>query len=338
MGATHVHNETDLMYARSGGRKPPRKEFVMNANRSLAAALAVVLASLAGLNPAGAAPVRAVTTTEDAAVILEEVGGDHVEVESLTRGYQDPHFVDARPSYLVKLNKADLFVQIGLDIEAGWVPALLTSARNPDIIPGSPGFVDLGLGIDPLEVPRQVDRSQGDVHPLGNPHYWLGPSRGIEMSRTLRDALIRLRPAEADDFRQRQADFEARLTQSIERWKAHAERIGLPGMQVVTYHRSWSYFAEEFGLLVIDFVEPRPGVPPSPAHVHDLVERMKAHQVPLLLVEPYFDPKLPERVAHDTGTRLVILPSSVGAQPEIKSYFDLFDSQLAQIEEALAGS
>jgi ABC-type Zn uptake system ZnuABC Zn-binding protein ZnuA len=337
MGATHSHSETGLINARSRWARASNKEFAMNASRLLAVALAAVVL-LAGLIPAEAAPVRAVTTTQDVADILAEVGGDHVEVESLTRGYQDPHFVDPRPSFLVKLNKADLFVQIGLDIESGWVPGLLTSARNPDIIPGRPGFVDLGQSIEPMEVPRQVDRSQGDVHPLGNPHYWLGPQRGIEMSRIICDALIRLRPAEAGYFRPRQADFEARLTQAIQEWKERAERIGLPGVEAVTYHRSWSYFAEAFGIRVIDFVEPRPGVPPSPAHIHELVERMKAHRVPLLIIEPYFDPKLPDRVARDTGARLVILPSSVGAESEIKSYFDLFDRQLDLLEKALQGS
>jgi len=305
---------------------------------SFTAALAA-LAWLTLPGAAGASPIRVITTTQDAAYLVAEVGGDHVQVESLTRGYQDPHFVDPRPSYLMKLNKADLFVQIGLDLEAGWVPALLNTARNPEIVPGARGFLDLGRSIEPLEVPVQVDRSQGDVHPLGNPHYWLGPRRGIEMSRILRDALIRVRPAEAETFRARQEDFEARLTEAIEGWKARAERIGLSGAEVVTYHRTWSYFAEEFGLTVVDFVEPHPGVPPSASHVHRLIELMKTHRVPLLLVEPYFDPKLPERVARDSGAHLVILPSSVGAQSGIESYFDLFERQLALIEEALgAGS
>ena len=278
-----------------------------------------------------------VTTTQDLATIAAEVGGDRVTVEPLSRGYQDPHFVDAKPSFLVKLRKADLFVEVGRDLEIGWAPGLLQNARNPKILAGGSGFVDASKGVPVLELPTNVSRSEGDVHPLGNPHYWLDPANGLVIAANMRDALTRVSPADGAYFEKRRADFEARLRQRIDSWKKAAQVMGLKGTRVVSYHRSWPYFAQAFGFDVIDFVEPKPGVPPSPKHTRDLIESMKAQGVKLLIVEPYFDAKLPQQIARETGAALVILPPSVGAVPQAKDYFTLFDAQLDLLKKALAG-
>jgi zinc/manganese transport system substrate-binding protein len=281
--------------------------------------------------------LRVVTTTQDLASLAAEIGGDRVTVEALAKGYQDPHFVDAKPSYLLKLRKADLFIQVGRELEVGWAPGLINSARNRKIQPGAPGFLDASANVSILEAGGKVGRERGDVHPLGNPHYWLNPGNGFAIGTNIRDALSRLSPADAGYYQQRHAAFEARLRGKIAEWKKRAAALGLSGMKVVTYHRSWSYFADAFGLVVIDYVEPRPGVPPAPRHVQELGAAMKGQKVGLLIVEPYFDPKLSQRIAQNAGVPMVVLPPSVGASPAAKDYFSLFDTQLDHIERALTG-
>ena len=282
-------------------------------------------------------PLRVVTTTQDLASIAAEIGGPRVQVESLARGYQDPHFVDAKPSFLVKLRQADLFVEVGRELEVGWVPGLLNSARNARVLAGGAGFVDASRGVTVLELPTSVSRAEGDVHPYGNPHYWLDPANGLVMAANIRDGLARISPPDRALFEQRYADFESRLQQRMDAWKKEADALGLNGMKVVTYHRSWPYFAAAFGIQVVDFVEPKPGVPPAPRHTRDLIEAMKTQGVKLLLVEPYFDPKLPRQIARETGAALVVLPPSVGAAPGAGDYFALFDTQFALLRKALAG-
>ena len=278
-----------------------------------------------------------ITTTQDLASIAAEIGGDRVNVESLSKGYQDPHFVDAKPSYLVKLRNADLFIEVGRDLEVGWVPGLINNARNSKIQTGGAGFLDASANVNILEQGAKVGREQGDVHPLGNPHYWLDPANGLVVAANIRDALSRLTPGDAPYYQQRYAAFEAKLAAKTEAWKKTAASLGLTGMNVVTYHRSWPYFAEAFGLNVIDYVEPRPGVPPAPKHVQDLTSRMKSEKVGLLIVEPYFDPKLSQSIARNSGVPMVVLPPSVGAVPQATDYFTLFDTQLEIIRKALAG-
>ncbi len=284
---------------------------------------------------AGAKPLLVVTSTEDLAAFAREVGGERVQAISLSRGYQDPHFVDAKPSYMVQLKKADLFVEVGRDLEVGWVPALLNGSRNPKILPGAPGFVDASSQVSIFEIPASVSRAQGDVHPFGNPHYWLDPMNGVPMARAIRDGLSRVSPADAALFAQRCADFEKRVIGAAERFKARARSLGLEGMKVVTYHRSWPYFANAFGLEVVNYVEPRPGIPPSPGHVQDLIAQMKRGGVRLLIMEDFFDPRLPQRISKDTGVPLVVLPTSVGAEEKIRTCFDLFERQLDLIAAAL---
>lgn len=294
--------------------------------------LSAALLCLAG-SPA-LAKVKVVTTTEDLAALTREVAGEAAEVQSIARGYQDPHFVETKPSYLLKLKRADLFIQVGLELEVTWAPSLLISARNPKILPGNPGFVEASDGVNILQrTGGRADRSLGDVHPLGNPHYWLDPQNGRIIAKNIAERLALIDPEHAENYRKNLAGFEAKLSAKEKEWDGLAAAV--KGIKVVTYHNSWPNFAQRFGIQIVNFIEPKPGVPASPAHVHSLIQQIKAEKIPLILVEPYFDLKLPEKVARETGAALVVFPPSVGGEENIKTYFDLFDQNLAQLKEVL---
>ena len=265
-----------------------------------------------------------VTTTEDLAALVREVGGDVIDIESIARGYQDPHFVEPKPSFILRLNRADLLVVVGRDLEIGWLPPLIQQSRNGKIQPGADGYLDASLNVRVLELPTgQVTRAMGDVHPLGNPHYWLDPENGRQIAQSIQKKLSRMQPADAGYFAGRLTDFERRLTEAEKRWDA--AMAPLKGVKVVTYHRSWPNFADRYGLDVIGYVEPKPGIPPSPGHTLDLIAEMKRQQVKLILVEPYFDLKTPNAVARDTGAKVLVMAPSVGGEKEITDYFKLFD-------------
>jgi zinc/manganese transport system substrate-binding protein len=282
------------------------------------------------------AKLNVVTTTEDLGSLAKEVGGDLVQVDSIGKGYMDPHFIDAKPSYLLKMKKADLFVEVGLELEVGWAPSLLTSARNPKILPGSAGFLEAGKGIQVVQkVSGQVDRSMGDVHPFGNPHYWLDPNNGLVMAKEIADKLAALDPANAAAFGQNYAAFETKLKAKDKEWLSTLAPY--KGARVVTYHNSWPYFAQHFGIDIAGFVELRPGIPPSPSHVRDITEKIKSEKIPVVLVEPYFDTKLPQKIATDAGAKMLIFAPSVGAEPDIKTYLDLFDHDIKLLTDALGG-
>src|SRR6266702_2275347 len=209
--------------------------------------------------------LQVMTATTDLASLAEEVGGDKVSVESVARGYQDPHFVEAKPSFLLKLRKADLLIVVGLALEIGWLPALITQSTNPKIQVGAPGYFDASRYAKILEIPTgQVTRAEGDVHPLGNPHYWLDPENGLRIAKGISDKFSEMRPGDSAYFAQRYASFEQRLKQADQQWLAQMKSYA--GRKIVTYHRSWPNFAEHFGLNVVGYVEPRPGIPPSPQH------------------------------------------------------------------------
>jgi zinc/manganese transport system substrate-binding protein len=291
-------------------------------------------ALLAATTSDAASPLNVVATTEDLAVIVREVGGDRVKVEALARGYQDPHFVEAKPSFVLRLNRADLLVAVGRELEIGWLPPLVTQSRNARIQPGARGYLDASATARILEIPTgQITRAMGDVHPAGNPHYWLDPENGRRIARLVQQKLAELRPEDAAHFAQRTADFDARLAAAEKRWTA----LMAPhkGLKVVTYHRSWPNFADRFGLNVIGYVEPRPGIPPSPSHTIGLIREMKAQGVKLILVEPYFDTKTPESVARETGARLVVLLPSVGGEKGVDDYIELFDYNLERLVAAI---
>ena len=293
-----------------------------------------LLLSLALATPVMAAPPKVITTTEDLAALVREVGGDKVSVESLARGYQDPHFVEPKPSFILKLHDADLLVVIGRELEIGWLPPLLTQSRNAKIQVGSPGYLDASLGVRILDIPTgQITRAMGDVHPTGNPHYWLDPDNGRIIARSIAAALSRIAPADKAYFDQRYADFDRRLTAAQQRWAA--AMAPYKGTKVVTYHRSWPNFTERFGLDVIGYVEPKPGIPPSPSHTIQLIAEMKRQNVKLILVEPYFDTKTPESIARGVGGKVLVLTPSVGGVKEAGNFIALFDHNINLLTSTL---
>jgi zinc/manganese transport system substrate-binding protein len=297
--------------------------------RSMLMAAAVALP--VGAIPARAAgPLNVIATTEDLAAIAREIGGDKIKVESLARGYQDPHFVEAKPSFMLKLNKADLLIAVGRELEIGWLPPLITQARNPKVQPGGAGYLDASQSAHILEIPTgQITRAMGDVHPAGNPHYWLEPGNGRRIAQAIQKKLTELDPGNAAYFASRYADFDGRLAAAEKRWDAMTAPY--KGTRIVTYHRSWPNFAERFGLNVIGYVEPKPGIPPSPSHTLDLIQEMKRQNVKVILVEPYFDLKTPNSVARETGAQVLVLAPSVGAEKAITDYFKLFDYNLDKL-------
>jgi ABC-type Zn uptake system ZnuABC Zn-binding protein ZnuA len=280
-------------------------------------------------------PVAVITTTEDLASIAREIGGDRIQVEALAKGYQDPHFVEAKPSFILRLQRAQLLVLVGRDLEIGWLPPLLTQSRNARIQPGAVGYLDASLTARILEIPTgQITRAMGDVHPLGNPHYWLDPQNGLRIARALADRLSVIRPADREYFERRLTSFCERLGEAEQRWLA--AMAPHRGLKVVSYHRSFSNFAERFGLDVIGYVEPRPGIPPSPRHTASLIDEMKRQGVTVVLVEPYFDLKTPAAIAGQAGAALVVMPPSVGGVPQISNYFTLFDYNVNLVVAAVS--
>lgn len=280
------------------------------------------------------AAIKVVTTIEDLATLTREVGGDKVEVEALARGYQDPHFVEAKPSFILKLHSADLLVLVGRDLEIGWLPPLIQQSRNKKVQEGAAGYLDASLTVRILEMPTgQITRAMGDVHPQGNPHYWLDPDNGRRVAAAIRDKLSAMSPDDAAYFASRYDGFDKRLAAAAKRWDALMAPY--KGLKVVTYHRSWPNFAERFGLEVVGYVEPRPGIPPSPSHTLELIATMKQLGVKILLVEPYFDLKTPQSVARNTGAKVLVMPPSVGGEKEITDYFKLFDYDIGLLVAAI---
>jgi zinc/manganese transport system substrate-binding protein len=287
-----------------------------------------VLAAVAFIHTdAAVAAVKVITTTEDLSSIVREIGGEKVTVEALARGYQDPHFVEAKPSFILKLHSADLLVLVGRELEMAWIPPLITQSRNAKIQPGGTGYLDASLNARILDIPTgQITRAMGDVHPQGNPHYWLEPGNGRRIAQVVQQKLTALSSADAAYFAQRYADFDRRLAEAEKRWAAMITPY--KGLKIVTYHRSWSNFAEAFGLDVVGYVEPKPGIPPSPSHTLSLIQEMRRQNIKIILVEPYFDLKTPNAIARDTGAKVLVMPPSVGGVKEVTNYFQMFDYNL----------
>jgi zinc/manganese transport system substrate-binding protein len=300
--------------------------------RILFTALAAML-FIAG--SAQAAPLKVVTTISDLASLTREVGGDRVDVTSMARGYQDSHFVEPKPSFLLLLRKADLLVVVGLELEIGWLPPLLDQSRNGRIQAGGPGYLDVSSGVEILDRPTGViNRSMGDVHPLGNPHFWLDPANAVRIAIQIEQKLAALQPADAPYFAQRLNAFKVRINDANKRWMAMIAPYR--GAKIVTYHNSWPNFAKHFGLNVVGYVEPKPGVPPSPSHTFELINLMKAQRVKVIGMEPYFDIKTPQSIASRTGAKVVILyPSVGGAKSGTDDYFQTVETNLRNLIAAL---
>jgi len=295
----------------------------------------IVLLCVALLAPsaAQAKKLKVITTLTDLASLTQEISGDKVDVEALAKGYQDPHFVEPKPSFLLKLRNADLLISVGLDLEIGWLPPLITQSGNGRIQPGAQGYLDASQFAEILEQPQgKVDRSMGDVHPLGNPHYWLDPDNGRRVAKGIATKLGELDPGDSAYFQQRYQDFANRLAEAEKKWDA--EMAPYRGRKIVTYHRSWPNFAKHFGLDVVGYIEPRPGIPPTPSHTIELVNLMKRENIKIELIEPYFDSKTPNSIASMTGGRVVVMLTSVGGRPEVTDYFKLFDYDIALLTKA----
>jgi zinc/manganese transport system substrate-binding protein len=297
-------------------------------------ATATLLGSLLPAIPAQAA-INVVATTEDLASLAREVGGDRIKVEAIAKGYQDPHFVEAKPSFILKLHAADLLIVVGREMEVGWLPPLVQQSRNARVQPGANGYLDASLNVRILEIPTgQITRAMGDVHPLGNPHYWLDPGNGRRIAQAIQQKLAALSPGDAAFFAQRYADFDRRLAEAEKRWDAMMAPY--KGLRIVTYHRSWANLVDRFRLEVVGYVEPRPGIPPSPSHTLELIQAMKRDAIRLIVVEPYFDLKTPNAIARDTGAKVVVLPPSVGGVDAVRDYIGLFDYDLKLLVDAIA--
>jgi zinc/manganese transport system substrate-binding protein len=295
--------------------------------------IVLALAAFAG-GAAPAAALNVVASTEDLAALTREVGGDKVTVDFIARGYQDPHFVEAKPSFILKLAKADLLVVVGRELEVGWLPPLVQQSRNAKIQAGAEGYLDASQTAEILDIPSgQITRAMGDVHPLGNPHYWLDAQNGRRIAKAIAAKLEQFDHGNAAFFEARYADFDKRLAEGEKRWDALMAPY--KGLKVVTYHNSWPNFVKRFGLTVIGYVEPRPGIPPTPAHTIDLIQEMKRQGVKILIVEPYFDLKTPNAIARETGGKVVVMPPSVGGVKEITDYIKLFDYDIDLLVRAI---
>lgn len=280
-----------------------------------------------------AAPLKVVTTTPDLADLVRQVGGDRVKVDCLSRGFQDPHFVEAKPSLILKVRDADLFVQTGLELEIGWAPLLVQGSRNARVQAGAKGFLDASTFIAPLEVPSNVSRSEGDVHPGGNPHYLLDPRNALLVVKGLRDKLAELDPPGAAAYSKNSDNYSLRLNAKITEWQKRM--VPVKGAAFVSYHKNAVYFANFFGLVPTGEVEPKPGIPPSPGHTAELIDLMKARKIPLILTMPHFESRTPESLANATGAHVVIIASVPDAVPEATDYIAAMDYNVAAILKAL---
>jgi zinc/manganese transport system substrate-binding protein len=282
---------------------------------------------------AQAKKLNVVTATTDMAALAQEVGGDRISVESIAKGYQDPHFVEAKPSFLLKLRQADLLIVVGLQLEIGWLPPLITQSGNARVQVGANGYLDASQFAEILDIPTgTVTRAMGDVHPLGNPHYWLDPDNGRRIAKGIAGKLSELDPPSAGYFQERYQDFDKRLAAAEQKWDA--EMKAFHGRKVVTYHNSFPNFAKHFGLNVIGYVEPRPGIPPTPSHTIELIGLMKRENCKIILVEPYFDLKTPNSIARETGGKVVQYLPSVGGEKDVTDYFKLFDYDIGLLTQA----
>jgi ABC-type Zn uptake system ZnuABC Zn-binding protein ZnuA len=339
--------------------------------------IGLILSGLGGLpgqaqTPARTPPLQVVATVPELGSLVREVGGEHVAVTVLARGTEDPHFVEAKPSFIKALSQADMYIQVGLEGEIGWAPVLLQQARNAQVLPGAPGYVDASTVISPLDVPTgPVDRSMGDVHPFGNPHYLLDPLQGLKVARLIRDKLMTLRPEAQSAFAARYTAFRQRLGAALlgealtqkydveklmlllehDRLAAFLRSQGeegllagwlsrvapYAGVKAVSDHNAWAYFAQRFGLHIVGFLEPLPGVPPTTRHLRELIQLMQAQGVKLILASAYYDPRHAQFVAQNTQAKVVPLANQVGARAGTDDYLSMVEYNIRQLVTALRG-
>ncbi len=335
----------------------------------------LLLAFTAGGTPLPPAPVRVVTSLTTYAAIAREITGDRGIVSSIATGDENPHYVQPKPSFVPALAQADLFVTTGLDLEL-WVPALLDKASNPKVTEGGPGYVAAYAGIDLLDVPTSFSRTQGDIHVFGNPHIWTSPVNAVQIARNILTGLKRVAPENADYFTTREKDFEdsvyralygdelvqilsgatladldrqgklfefldghkyqgASLTTRLGGWLKQG--AAFRGKEVACYHKEWDYFSKEFGLPCFDYIEPKPGIPPTPGHVLEIINAMRQRKIQVLLSTNYYDRNQVQEVAQRTGAKAVIVPSNTGGAPGVTTYFDLVNLWITELARAFGG-
>lgn len=299
--------------------------------RGLASTIALAVVVL--WTAAAGAVLNVVTTTTDIAAIATAIGGENARVDSLTAGTSDPHYVAARPSMIRRAFDADLLIANGAELEIGWLPPLLLSARNGRILEGAPGHLDLS-GIVTLRdvLVGPVSRAMGDVHASGNPHFTLDPRNGAPIARAIAERMARLDPANAAAYERRRAAFEGELVRGIARWTSALS--GFAGKPVLVYHQTFDYFAAAFGIRIAAALEPLPGIAPTAAHLATLTTRVRDERIEVLMQEAFFERRTARVLHQATGIKVAIMPHTVGARPEIKSYIELFDAMVQAIRDA----
>jgi len=279
------------------------------------------------------AKINVVATLPDFASLASEIGGDKVDVTVLAKPTEDPHFVDARPSFVVKLRQADVLIDGGAELEIGWLPPLLQNARNPKIEAGKPGRVEASEGIRLMEVPATLTRAAGDVHAMGNPHFMVDPIIAKAVAQHIANSFAAVDPPNAAVYQANYKKFEATINAKLQEWGAAL--LPFKGQNIVAYHDSWVYFGHRFGLNIDTFLEPKPGIPPSPSHLAEVIEKMKAQKIKAIIVEPFHDRKIAEKVASSTGAKVVDFAQYPGALPNTDSYVKLIDKLVANLTAGL---
>jgi zinc/manganese transport system substrate-binding protein len=293
----------------------------------LSAALSAIVATAAD------AKIKVVATLPDFASLAREIGGDKVEVSAMAKPTEDPHFVDARPSFVVQLRSADVLVDGGAELEIGWLPPLLQNARNPKIEVGKPGRVQASQGVRLMNVPAEVTRAAGDVHALGNPHFMTDPIIAKTVALHIAQSFAAVDAPNAAFYDANYKKFEATINAKLQEWGV--AMLPFKGQSVVAYHDSWVYFAHRFGLNIDIFLEPKPGIPPSPSHLAEVIEKMKAQKIKAIIVEPFHDRKIAEKVASSTGAKVADFAQYPGALPDTDSYVKLIDTLVSRLVAAM---
>jgi len=296
---------------------------------------ALALGAITFISAQSTAQLRVVATTPDLASVAREIGGDRVNVVALAKPTEDAHFVDAKPSFIVTLNRADALIEGGAELELGWLPPLLENSRNSKIAAGAPGRIVASEGIRLLEIPTSFDRSKGDIHSLGNPHFMIDPAAAKVVARNIASHFAALDPRNAATYNANLARFNSRIDAKLADWQK--QLAPYRGAKIVTYHRDFIYFAQRFGLSIVDELEPKPGIAPSPAHLAQVIGEMKRNNVKLILVQPFQNRKTAETVARQTGAAVVDAPQQPGAANNTSSYFDNMDNLVRAIAAALGG-
>jgi len=295
---------------------------------------ALILTTLLLAAPAHA-KLNVVATTADLGAIAKEIGGDAITLTTLAKPTEDPHFVDAKPSFIVKLNRADVVIEGGAELEIGWLPALLDQSRNEKLAAGAPGHVICSKGVPLLDVPATLDRSRGDIHAAGNPHYIIAPSNAKIVAQNIADALAEVDAKNAETYRANLQKFTAALDAKMAGWRQTLAPF--KGACIVAYHDSWPYFARDFGFKIDLFLEPKPGIPPTPAHLAEVIFKMKSENAHVIIVDPYLNRRTAETVARDTGAAVVdVTQFPGGLKGTDGGYIQLEDYLVNALAKALA--